>query len=69
MAKASKANTDSKERFTLFILSSTIQKLDHISRVKAFSSNEKVTRTDVVSAALEEYIQKWEKKNGSISIK
>ncbi len=67
MAKAVK--TDGNARITLFAQTSTVKKLDFIARKKSFDTNEKVTRTDLVNEALADYIAKFEKRNGAITLK
>jgi hypothetical protein len=72
MAKNTQPNTKSEEqneRFTLFSKTSLINKIDWITRKRSLDENGRVTRTDLVNEALEEFVSKWEKKHGPISIK
>jgi hypothetical protein len=72
MAKNTQPSTKSEEqndRFTLFSKTSLINKIDWITRKRSLDENGKVTRTDVVNEALEEFVNKWEKKHGPIPIK
>jgi restriction endonuclease S subunit len=72
MAKNTQPSTKSEEqneRFTLFSKTSLINKIDWITRKRSLDENGRVTRTDLVNEALEEFVSKWEKKHGPISIK
>lgn len=70
MAKAKQTTGEEvNERFTLFAPTTTIAKLDYISRQLTARKDQKVTRTDVVNEALEAYIKKWEAKEGEIKLK
>jgi hypothetical protein len=68
MAKSSQT-PEQNERFTLFAKTTIVGKLDYIARKQSFDKNEKITRTDLVNEALEDFVSKWEKKNGPISLK
>jgi hypothetical protein len=72
MAKSTQPNTKSEEqneRFTLFSKTSLINKIDWITRKRSLDENGKVTRTDLVNEALEEFVNKWEKKHGPVPTK
>jgi hypothetical protein len=72
MAKNTQPNTKSEEqneRFTLFSKTSLINKIDWITRKRSLDENGKVTRTDLVNEALEEFVNKWEKKHGPVPTK
>jgi hypothetical protein len=72
MAKNTQPSTKSEEqneRFTLFSKTSLINKIDWITRKRSLDENGKVTRTDLVNEALEEFVNKWEKKHGPVPTK
>lgn len=58
-----------KIRATLFIDPLMVNDLDYIARSEAVKQNKSVSRTDIIAIALEEYKQRWEKKNGEIPVK
>jgi hypothetical protein len=70
MAKGVKAQPDEQNiRFTMFAKETSIKRLDYIARKESFEKNATISRTDLVNQALEEFIAKFEKKNGSIPLK
>lgn len=61
-------NEEQNERFTLFSKSDLIYKVDQIALQQGAKERKKITRTDLVNEALEEFVSKWEKKNGIIKM-
>lgn len=68
-AKTPVEETGKKIRVNLFIDSILFSKLDHIAGMNFAINKSKATRTDIVNEGLSEYVAKWEKKNGTISVK
>lgn len=60
------SNDQKKVRTTLFIDPDLIFKLDRIASMDHINKGIKSSRTDKINEALEEYVAKWEKKNGPI---
>ena len=58
-----------KVRTTLFIEPEAVEALDHIARSEALRQQQNITRTDIINQAIQEYKQKWEKKNGPVPVK
>lgn len=61
-------NEEQNERFTLFANTDLIYKVDQIALQQGAKERKKVTRTDLVNEALTDFVNKWEKKNGTIKI-
>lgn len=68
MAKAKQTNAagETKIRTTIFVYPSFIHKLDYIAKMDYINSHIEASRADKVNQALEEFISRWEKKNGNI---
>ncbi len=66
---ANETTAEGNERFTLFAKSTNIYKLDYITKVEFINKGSKVTRTDLVNQAIDEFIAKYEKKNKKIPAK
>jgi hypothetical protein len=62
-------NEEQNDRFTLFAKTELIYKVDQIALRQGAKEGKRVTRTDLVNEALEELVNKWEKKNGKIPFK
>lgn len=62
MAKAipNKDTQDNKERTTVILRTNMIRNIKYI----AFTDEK--TQTDIMNEALEDYVAKWEKKNGPV---
>lgn len=61
--------TSTKVRTTIFVEGSSIADLDYIARTEAVKQNADVSRTDLINQAIEEFKQRWIKKNGEIPVK
>lgn len=57
---ANKATNDDKEKTSLYI-----QK-DLMKSIKYISFYDEKTQTDILQEALQEYVTRWEKKNGAV---
>jgi hypothetical protein len=58
-----------KIRSTIFTEPELPAKLDFIARTEAVKQNVNISRTDIINIALNDYVTKWEKRNGEISVK
>ncbi|MBD0289214.1 MAG: hypothetical protein ICV79_27920 [Flavisolibacter sp.] len=63
MAKEKKESTSDKKRNTYFFHPDTTRKVKYIAFM------EEKTQTEIIEQALNEYISKWEKKNGEVPMK
>lgn len=61
-----KQGEESKVRTTMFLAPSLIPKLNAIAGDQAKKEKRQVSRAELVNTILEEYVSRYEKKNGEI---
>jgi len=61
---------EKKERFTFWFFPSLIKKLDKIKKIKNSRDESEVelSRTDILNEAVEQYVERFEKKHGEIKL-